>query len=329
MTVLAIARNGFLESIRQPIFAVVLLAGMAALVLNVNLAAFTLDDDNKILVDLGLSTLFLCGLLLAAFTATSVLTREIDNRTVVTVVSKPVPRPAVVVGKYLGVVVALMVGFWSLAVVFLLTVRHRVPSSDRLDAAFDAPVLVAGVTGTSLAVLIAAAANYLRGRPFPSVFVVANAITATAALLVAWSLDKGWRLQSPVAEWNPQLMIAVAMVFEAILLLAAVAIAASTRLGQVMTLMACVGVFLGGLVSEYFLGTIVGEGWGGPAWSRWLAWPTYAALPNMQFFWPADALTQGHEITLGHFGSVSLYAAAMIVAFLSLAVVLFQQRDVG
>ncbi len=329
MTVLTIAHNAFLESIRQPIFGVLLLTGMLAMVFNVNLAAFTLEDDNKILVDLGLSTLFVCGLLLAAFTATSVLTREIENRTVVTVVSKPVARPAVVVGKYLGVATALAIGFWSLAVVFLLTVRHRVPSSDRLDTGFDGPVLVAGLTATVAAVLLAATANYLRGRPFSSVFVATNAIAATAALAVAWSLDKSWRLQNPTTEWNPQLMIAVALVFEAIMLLAAVAIAASTRLGQVMTLMVCVGVFLGGLVTEYFLGTVVGDAWTGPAWTRWLAWPVYAAWPNMQFFWQADALTQGNEISLAHLGSVSLYAAAMIVAFLSLAVLVFQQRDVG
>jgi ABC-type transport system involved in multi-copper enzyme maturation permease subunit len=109
MNVLSIARNGFLESIRQPVFVVLLLGGTLAMVLNVNLAAFTLEDDNKLLIDLGLSTLFIAGLLLAAFTATSVLSREIENKTVLTVVSKPVTRAAVIVGKFLGVAVALAV----------------------------------------------------------------------------------------------------------------------------------------------------------------------------------------------------------------------------
>ncbi len=257
MTVFTIARNAFLESIRQPIFAVLLLGGMLALVLNVSLAAFTLDDDDKLLIDLGLSTLFLCGLLLAAFTATSVLSREIDNRTVMTVVSKPVPRPAVVVGKYLGAATALFAAFWSLAAVFLLTVRHRVASGGPTDAAFDGPVIVFGLTATLAAVMVAASANYLRSRPFGSGFIGAQAMAATVALAAAWSLDKSWRPQSPLVEWNPQLMIAVTLVFEAVLVLAAVAIAASTCLGQTMTLLVCVAVFLAGLVSEYFLGTLV------------------------------------------------------------------------
>jgi len=328
MTVFTIARNAFLESIRQPVFVSLLVGGMLALVLNVSLAAFTLEDDNKILIDLGLSTLFLCGLLLAAFTATSVLSREIDNRTVVTVVSKPVPRPALVAGKYLGVAAALAAGFWSLAAVFLLTVRHRVPDGGPTDTSFDGPVLVFGLVGTLAAVLVAAAANYLRGRPFASVFVAAQAIAVTAAVGAAWSLDKGWRLQNPLGEWNPQLAIAVGLVFEAVLVLAAVAIAASTRLGQTMTLLICVAVFLGGMVSEYFLGTIVADEAAG-GWPRWLAWPAYAAVPNMQFFWSADALTQGSPLTAAHFARVSLYAVAMIVALVSLAVLLFQRRDVG
>lgn len=326
---LTIARNAFLESIRQPVFSVLVLAGMLALVLNVSLAAFTLDDDNKILVDLGLSTLFICGLLLAASTATTVLSRELENRTVLTVVSKPVPRPAVVVGKYLGVAAALVLGFWTLTAVFLLTIRHRVPASDQRVGDWDPPVLVFGLAAVAAAVAVAAAANYLRGRPFSSSFVAVQTLTAAAAVAGVWCLDRGWRFQNPLLEWNSQLMIAVALVFEAVLVLAAVAVAASTRLGGVMTLLVCMLVFLVGLVSEYFLGTVaVGQGTTA-TWSRWLAWPVYAAVPNMQFFWAADALTQGQELTLGHLANVSLYAASMIVALISLAVALFQCRDVG
>lgn len=325
---LTIARNAFLESIRQPVFSVLVLAGMLALVLNVSLAAFTLDDDNKILIDLGLSTLLLTGLLLAAFTATSVVSREIENRTVVTVLSKPVPRPAVVIGKYLGVAGALATAYWTVGVLFLLTVRHRVPGGGSLDSCFDGPVLVFGSLGWLAALILAGSANYLRRRPFSSIFVVALTVFSAAALLAAWSFDKRWRMQAPWVEWDSQLVFAVALVFEAVLVLAAVAVAASTRFGRGMTLLACGAVFLAGLVNEHLLGTLVADA-GTAGWLRWLAWPAYTAIPNLQFFWPADALTQGHPLTTAHFTTVSGYAAAMIVAMISLAVVLFQGRDVG
>lgn len=326
---LTIARNAFLESIRQPVFSVLVLVGMLALVLNVSLAAFTLDDDNKILVDLGLSTLLICGLLLAASTATTVLSRELENRTVLTVVSKPVPRPAIVVGKYLGVAAALVLGFCTLVAVFLLTVRHGVPASDKAAGDWDPPVIVFGVGAVTVAVALAATTNYLRGRPFSSRFVVGQAVTSTAALVCVWCLDRGWWFQNPTLEWNSQLMIAVLLVFEAVLVLAAVAIAASTRLGPAMTLLSCMLVFLVGLVSEYFLGTVLEGEATSQNGARWLAWPVYAAVPNMQFFWAADAITQGHDLSLEHLARVSLYAACMIVAVISLAVALFQSQDVG
>jgi ABC-type transport system involved in multi-copper enzyme maturation permease subunit len=328
MIVLAIARNGFLESIRQPVFVVLLVVGILGMVLNVNLAAFTLEDDNKLLIDLGLSTLFLTGLLLAAFTATGVLAREIENKTVLTVVSKPVSRAAVVIGKYLGVAGAIGLAYWVLAAVFLLAVRHRVQTSVRIDDTFDVPVLLFSLLFGGIAAVVAGLANYLYRRPFPSVFAVSLGVALTAALGIVWCVNRDWEFQSPLTDWNPQLMIALGLVFQAILVLAAVAIAASTRLGQVMTLMACVGVFLAGLVSEYFLGTVVAAD-DRPRWLAALVWPLYAAVPNLQFFWPADALTQGHEITLAYFATVSVYAACTIGALISLAVLLFQRRDVG
>ena len=52
-------------------------------------------------------------------------------------------------------------------------------------------------------------------------------------------------------------------------------------------------------------------------------------MPNLQFFWPADALTQGSEITLGYLATVTAYAACLVGAVMSLAVILFQKRDVG
>ncbi|NDC54867.1 MAG: ABC transporter permease [Planctomycetia bacterium] len=333
MTLLAIAKNGFLESIRQPVFVVLLVAGTLAMVLNVNLAAFTLEDDNKLLVDLGLSTLFVAGLLCAAFTSGSVLSREIENKTVVTVVSKPVPRAAVVVGKFLGVAAAIGLAYWALAAVFLLAVRHRVQSSVRIDDTFDLPVLLFSLLFGGIALMFAGLTNYLYRRPFASVFAVSYAAALTAALGLVWCVDRDWQFQNPLVEWDGQLMIALVLIFEAVVVLAAVAIAASTRLGQVAALMVCVAAFLTGLVSEYFLGTLLtgpgAESRAIGAVARAGLWAVYLAVPNLQFFWPADALTQGHEITLPYFGAVSLYAALMVGGVMSVAVLLFQQRDVG
>ncbi len=321
MPLFTIARNAFLESIRQPIHAVIVSAAVLALVFNVNVAGYTLEDDNKLLIDLGLSTLFIAGLLMAAFTATSVLAREIDNKTVITVVSKPVARPFVVLGKFCGVVGATALAYWLLGVVFLLSVRHRVQSSVREEDIFDGPVIAFGLAAIVLTCLISGLANYLYRWPFPSTFSLTGAFLATVALGIVSCISRTWRLQSPVAGFDPQLALAMVLVFEAVVVLTAIAIAASTRLGQIPTLLVCVGVFLVGLVGEYFLSLAVA----GRNWMR----PVAAVVPNLQFFWPADALSQGSTITGGYLGLVTLYAACLIGAVMSLAVILFQTRDVG
>ena len=319
MPTFPIAANAFREAIRQPVHAVLIVAGLLALLLNVNVAAYTLEDDNKLLVDMGLSTLLLVGMLLAAFTATATLAREIETKTVLVVVSKPVPRWELVVGKFLGVAAAIGLAYWLLAVTFLITVRHRVQTSVRVEDTYDGPVLAFGVVAVVLALAISAAANYLYRRPFPATFSVVAAGAATAAWLLISCVSRSWRLQHPATDQDPQLVIGLAMVFLAVLVLTAVAVAASTRLGRLPTLLVASGTFLLGLVGEYLLSLADAR----------LAAPLAAVVPNLQLFWPADALTQGHAIPLWHLGWLAAYAAALITVALSLAVLLFQSRDVG
>ena len=71
----SVAMNAFVETIRQPIYGVILLGTTILLILNVSLAAFTFEDDDKLLLDLGLSTLLLSGLFVAAFSAAGILSR--------------------------------------------------------------------------------------------------------------------------------------------------------------------------------------------------------------------------------------------------------------
>lgn len=60
-----------------------------------------------------------------------------------------------------------------------------------------------------------------------------------------------------------------------------------------------------------------------PAFTAW------AVVPNLQVFWLVDAVTQGHKVPGRYLGLIGAYGAAQIAAFLALAVVLFQRRDVG
>jgi ABC-type transport system involved in multi-copper enzyme maturation permease subunit len=249
---LAIARNTFFESIRQPIMLVVLMVATIAIILANPLAAFTMEDDQRMLIDMGLATIFLCGCLLAAFIATNVLGREIENKTALTVVSKPVPRPVFVVGKYLGVAAAITLGTLLMTFVFMLTEQHTVLQTAR--SPLHGPVLIfsfiAFVLGTGTAVWC----NYFYGRVFASTVVVALTPLAALAYLFSMMFTAEFSLQPISVGFKPQLWLAVITLWMAILVLTAIALAVSTRLGQVMTLVITLGVFIMGMLSDWTFG---------------------------------------------------------------------------
>lgn len=321
---LTISRNTFIESIRQPVFVVLLIAGTICLWLNSQLASYTLEDDNKMMIDLGLSMLLLIGLLLSGFSATGVLSAEIENRTVLTVVSKPVSRPLFVLGKFSGVAAALAIGYAAMAMTYLLTVRHEVlqTASDQVDW----PVLTFAALAFLIAVAIATTGNYLYNWVFTSSFIFLYAVLNTIAYLLVLVIAKGWQFQSITTEFTihggqlVQLLIALLMLFEAIIMLSAVAIAASTRLGQVMTLVICIAVFLLGLVSDSIY-----HQYGDNFFAQLFYW----LIPNLQYLWQADALTAGHSIPVYHLLLVSGYCVLYVAAMLFLSASLFQTREVG
>jgi hypothetical protein len=206
-----------------------------------------------------------------------------------------------------------------LTIIYLLTVRHQVmqTASDR----FDGPVLIFGLGFGVLAILVATLGNYFYNWVFTSAVTRLLGGFLTIGYAMVLLINKDWHFQSPMHDINPQLWIGLLLVFLAVAILCSVAITASTRLGQLMTLMVCLGVFFIGLMSQNLLGT-----W---AKSHWWADVFYRVTPNLQFLWPADAISQEHDFTGGYVLLALGYSALMICSMLGLAVALFQNREIG
>ena len=332
---LTISRNTFTEAIRQPIYIILLLGVILVLILGAAWAAYTLDDDNKLLLDTGLSMVLAASGAMAALLASGVLAREIDNKTVLTVISKPIGRPAFVFGKFLGVAGATALAWLIWSLVFLLTVRHKVLSGagDQLDG----PVWVFGLSALGIAFLVAVWGNYFYNWVFNSTFVRVLTVTLPLAYLLVLLVNKQWQFQPIYTEFDPhlapvtnygeeakslwQVIVALLMLFEAAMILVAGAIAASTRLGNVMTLLVVFGLFVLGIASDGFFGQYRDV--------NWLADIAYRLTPNVQLFFLADSLTQQHSITWTYAGMASAYAGLFIIALLSIGVALFQTREAG
>ena len=146
----AIARNTFQESIRQPVLFVIAVTGTIFIVLSLALATFTLQSDQQMFIDIGLSSVFLAGVIGAAFISTHVLTQEIENRTVLTVVSKPVPRPLFILGKFMGTGMSILVLMTYLSLVFMIVEVHG--SLETVATKYHMPAIVFGVSGAIIGV---------------------------------------------------------------------------------------------------------------------------------------------------------------------------------
>ena len=257
----SIARNAFVESLRQPIVAILVLVSGITQILNTAMTGFAMGlsesgevkSDDKLLFDIGLSAVFGLGIVLASFIATSVLSREIDNKTVLTVVSKPVSRVTLLVGKYLGVASALLISTLTMLLFLLLAIRHGVMSTASDE--FDQPVLVFSGFAVLTSIGLAGWCNYFYNWSFAQTLSLLLFPTFLVAYLLTLSFSKKWDSQSLLIDFKPQVTVACVSLMMAILVFASIATAVSTRLSQVMTIVVCVGVFVFSLLSNYMFGS--------------------------------------------------------------------------
>ena len=126
--ILHIAANTFREAVRDRVlynliaFAL-LLSGAAIFV-----GQISIDIEKLVVINLGLTTVSLFGVVIAIFIGIGLVSKEIEKRTLYTVLSRPVRRWEFIVGKFLGLAGTLIVNTFFMAIgVFaaLLYVSHR------------------------------------------------------------------------------------------------------------------------------------------------------------------------------------------------------------
>ncbi len=125
MKTFVIAFSTAKEAVRQPAFWALAILASLWLVISIFLPYFTFNEDIKMYKDTGLATILLAGLVLALLTASSTVAEEIEGKTAVTVLSKPITRRQFIVGKYLGILIAVLALFLLLGVVFCVGVYYK------------------------------------------------------------------------------------------------------------------------------------------------------------------------------------------------------------
>jgi ABC-type transport system involved in multi-copper enzyme maturation permease subunit len=120
MKIRAIAFNTFKEAIRDRILYLLLFFAAVCIIFSRILALLTVGDRAKIITDVGLASLSLFGVLMAILIGTGLVYKEIDKRTIYTLLSKPIQRYQFLLGKYLGLLLTLFVMLALMALIFLV-----------------------------------------------------------------------------------------------------------------------------------------------------------------------------------------------------------------
>jgi ABC-type transport system involved in multi-copper enzyme maturation permease subunit len=319
LRLLAISKNTFIETLRQPIYAVIIVFSLLLMLLAPAVSMYTLDEDIMLLRELGLSTLFLGGLFIAVFASTGAITEEIESGTITTVLSKPISRPTFVIGKFLGISMAVALSHLLITMALLMIVRHGTleTASDEIDWT----VITAAGAGILATLIITAFLNYIYDWNFPSTGVVLGTVFFGFGILFLVFVDKEWKFNPVGSHFEMFDIIASGLLLLALFALVALAILFSTRFNEVVTLTLCVGVFLLGLISDWVFGRFADQH----------IWAKIGSIltPNLQIFWVSDAIYETGTVPAAYLLLAITYSALYTAGILALAVAFFQRRQIG
>jgi len=148
-------------------------------------------------------------------------------------------------------------------------------------------------------------------------------VMTTLAAFIIFQFTTQMESMGTKGEVDWRLIPAGILVLFALWILAALAIACSTRLDTIPTLAICSALFLLGLMSDYFFGRRAELG-------SWWASALYTIVPNWQLFWLADALDMGKStFQWGYVAKAFCYVVGYAGAALAIATAMFEERELS
>jgi hypothetical protein len=313
----SLAGATFKQLVRDPALLLIALAALLLIVLAPTYAVFHFDEGPKVMVDTGLSTALLAGLLVALLGPARAVAYELEDRTALTLLSKPVSRMTLVLGKYLGVLGALGALLAPLVAAVLYVVRitdlgEEQAFSDALVAGGGAAqagelrvIYLTLLTGAVAAVVAAAVVKRHRAG-------AAYATLMSAALA-------GMVLTGRFGEWRWSVAAAGVLVALETAVIAAVALAAAVRMGAVGTLCTGLGVMIAG-----HLRALAGAGGG-----NGVLGVLGGAVPGLEVLNALEPAAAGAPIRPLYVAWAAVYGTMYALAALQVGAALMHGREVA
>ena len=318
----ALAHATLLEGMQQPAALLLLLACVLLTALTPVFQFHSLGEEGRLARDSGLAYMLVFGLILAVAVASSTLAAEIERGTAAAALSKPVPRPLFLAGKYAGVLTLVAILWFAALLATLLAERasdHFVAVGDELGTRADRWTILSSLLAPVVALATAGILNFRRCARFGVAAFLGIPLALATALLLAGCYNRFDHLVWYHPDLNLRVMAAAVLILLALALLTALATALATRLRSGSTLVLCA--------------LVLGLGLTGDLWTGHAAWSWRGLLggllPNLQNFWMCDALADGGRIPWHYVGSAAVYAAVWSALALGAGMLALRNRDMG
>lgn len=183
MKVIAIALNTSREAIRNKILYAIMLFACLLTGISAIFGAASIGDTLKFVKDFSLFSISLFGVVTTVVLGVTLLSKELGQRTIYNILSKPVARWQFLIGKFLGLLATLTIMMGLLTSALLATLWF-------LEGRFDWPLIaVVGAMMLELSILLAAAIFFSSIVVTPSLagfFTVATFIAGRSANMLSY-----------------------------------------------------------------------------------------------------------------------------------------------
>jgi len=140
--IVLVAGAVFKESVRDRVPYGMVLFGVLMMAASYLISQLTAGQDLKIIKDLGLASLSVFGLLIAVFIGIGLVSKEVERKSVFGLLSKPLSRAQFLLGKYLGLVLTLVVNLTVMtAALFVVLAYMDATATAPVRASWPAPAL--------------------------------------------------------------------------------------------------------------------------------------------------------------------------------------------
>jgi ABC-type transport system involved in multi-copper enzyme maturation permease subunit len=316
---LLLARTTFEEMVRQPAFFFIFFGVGLVISLTPFFTMFAFYDTNRLLIEMGMASITVMSLVAVSLTASHSIHSEIKRKTALLILTKPVSRLSFLMGKYLGVIACGATIIFFHSILLMMVVRMGAPET----AAYvvDQPCVGAIVCIFLFSMTYGFYQNYFNNKSFTAQSVKSAIFIAIFFVLVVGVFDRQWAMSGYWKDFSIELTKGLFLILLSMLVLSGISVMLSAYIGKDSNLIVTFSIFVIGLLSDRYLGSIQE--------SNFFIQTCYRFTPNFHIFLVSDTIVFNRYIPPSYLFNSVMYTVMFLGGLLALSIVLFDRKEVA